>query len=127
MAKAAHAMYEGTAAKNQGKPFGIPQSRSVGNIQYSYRRPYSYDDVEDDYEMGGFPYIRFVDENDPLLFDRSQGANRAPSPVKTLDDIKEEEPVEEEVKEEVSPRRAQSPIKQLPQVPYQHTSTMATY
>ena len=113
MAKAAHAMYEGAAAKNQGKSFGIPQSRSEGNIQYSHRRSYSYDDAEDAYEMGGFPYIRFADENDLPLSDCGQGAYRAPSPVKTLDDIKEEEPVEEEVKEDVPPRRAQSPIKQL--------------
>ena len=115
MAKAAHVMYsyEGAAAKNHGKPFGLPQSRSEGNMQYSHRRSYSYDDVEDAHEMGGFPYIRFADENDPPLFDRGQGAYRAPSPVKTLDDIKEEELVEEKVQEEVPPRRAQSPIKQL--------------
>lgn len=113
MAQAAHVMYEGAAAQSQRKPFGMPQSRSEGNMQYSHQRSYSYENVENDYDMGGFPYIKFADENDPPLFDRGQGAYRAPSPVKTLDDIEEEEPVEEEVKENIPPRRAQSPIKQL--------------
>ena len=59
--------------------------------------------------MEGFPYMKFAEENDAPLFDRGHVPYRAPSPVKTLDDIKEEEPVAEKT----PPKRAQSPIKQL--------------
>ena len=78
-------------------------------MHYSHRRSYSSDNLEDSTTLGGFPYIRFADENDPPLLDYGRGAYRAPSPVKTLDDIKEEEPVAEEER----PKRSQSPIKQL--------------
>lgn len=100
-------MYEGTTAKS--KSFGMSQSRSEGNIQYPHQRSHSYDNLEDGYTLEGFPYINFAEENDPPLFDRGRAAYRAPSPVKILDDIKEEEPVAENT----PPKRAQSPIKQL--------------
>ena len=108
MAKAAHAMYEGAAAKKRGKAAGMSQSRSEGNIQQSHR-PSPSQDRDYPHPLGGFPYIRFADENDPPLSDRGRAAHRSTSPVKPLDDIEEEE----FVAPETPPRRAHSPIKQL--------------
>lgn len=108
LAKAAHVIYEGAPAKKQGKPAGMPHSRSEGSMQYQHRRAYSQDH-EIAPTLGGFPYIRFANGDEPPIFDRGRAAFRSPSPVKPLDDIKEEEPVEPEA----PPKRAQSPIKQL--------------
>ena len=108
MASAARVMYEGAAAKNHGKPSGMPHSRSEGSIQYKHRPAYSQDHQKAP-TLGGFPYIRFANEDDPPILDRGRAALRSPSPVKQLDDIKEEESIEPEA----PPKRAQSPIKQL--------------
>ena len=108
IAKAAHAMHEGAAAKKRGKAAGISQSRSEGNIQHPHR-PTLSPDHDNTHTLGGFPYIRFADENDPPLSDRGRAAHQSPSPVKPLDDIEEEG----SVAPRTPPRRAHSPIKQL--------------
>lgn len=109
MAKAAHVMYESAAAKNPGKPAGMSQSHSEGNMQYQHRPAFSHD-RENAGTLGGFPYIRFAGEDDPPLLGRGRTAYRPPSPVKPLGDIKEEESVAAKTP---PPKRAHSPIKQL--------------
>ena len=108
MAKAAHVMYEGAAAKKQSKPGGMSQSHSEGNMQHQHRTTTSRD-LEHAQTLGGFPYIRFAGGDDPPLFDRGRLVHRSPSPVKPLGDIKEEE----STAPKTTPKRAQSPMKQL--------------
>ena len=59
----------------------------------------------------GFPHIRFADDNDPPILSspRGRAITRTPSPIKNLEDIKEEA----SISPNVSPKRSRSPMKQL--------------
>ena len=104
MDKDARTMYHAIVAKNN---VGMSQSRSEGRIQYQKQPALGSRYIHSDM-IGGFPCIRLAGDGNAPLIDRGRPTNRSPSPVKTLDDIKEEPDCEK-----VAPKRAHSPIKQL--------------
>ena len=112
LAKAAHNLYEGAANKSHRKPLGMSHSYSDGSMHYrsgqaNMRSPR----LEDAVTTQGFPYIRFADDDDPPIFPspRGRAVTRTPSPVKQLEDIKEEA----SVSPKAPPKRSRSPVKQL--------------
>lgn len=108
LAKAVHDMYAGNARDAYRKPLGLPISRSEGSMlnHNTMRSPH----LDDGINTRGFPHIRFANDNDPPIGPpRGHGATRTPSPVKQLEDIKEEA----SVSPRDLPRRSRSPVKQL--------------
>ena len=87
----------------------MPQSRSEGSMQYYHYMNSPHLGAHFDTE--GFPHIRFANDDDPPIRPPSRGriATRTPSPVKQLEDIKEEY----SASPKDTPRRSRSPVKQL--------------
>ena len=112
LAKVAHRFYEGTANDVRRQQLGIPHSFSEGSMQYrNNQATVSSPHLNGGDTSQGFPHIRFADDNDPPILSspRGRAITRTPSPIKNLEDIKEEA----SVSPNVSPKRSRSPTKQL--------------
>lgn len=109
LASAAHNLYQ---EKSHHKAVGMSHSYSDGSMHSrSGQANMPSPKVENAVTMQGFPYIRFADENDPPIFSspRGRAGPRTPSPVKQLENIREEI----SVPPQAPPKRSRSPVKQL--------------
>lgn len=116
MAKPAHNINGGPSSKPQNRPSPMSHSFSDGSMHhYNTQSNKSSPQRSGLFDTHGFSYIRFADENDPPLLPplspRGRPIARTPSPVKQLEDIREE--VSISPKPQTPPKRSRSPVKQL--------------
>lgn len=112
LANTAHNLYQETTHESPRKAVGMSHSYSDGSMHSrSGQANMPSPKVENAVTIQGFPYIRFADGNDPPIFSspRGRAGVRTPSPVKQLEDIREEI----SIPPQTPPKRSRSPVKQL--------------